>query len=421
MSIAHLFDAFEKGKIKEEIKLIYSKYIEETSKREIFLMEIAEYFRIPIDESRPNDYEIVSIDYSLNISIKILDKKEKTKYVSNYVYGNNDLLNLINVKVISEYKELNILYYRDFTLPVKNSLMLKNGDYNLLIRRERPNDTGMFYLQENDELSIVFSRVNNKSNEMEYLLDRKYAKHNGEQSYEFEHYYTFPDEVNKVSISQQNYFYSIDDNIVYGINYYFDKGNILGAFFENVKFDGAKRCFPDNLYSFTDSEFEDVKTVSAIIILGNYDGDFSKIRVYKTTNNIIGYYEKKVFSANYSIIKIIGPVSFKIKNLNEGMITGNEVKYILEYLRSNFVDNNLNLISDDFEKFANRIDNKKKWMDNDLLSLREFFDKPFEEISAMFEKNKEKYFELFSQQYLQISDNLSKRKERVLKLNDINA
>ena len=59
------------------------------------LKDIADRFKISVDRSRINDYEVLDINVgSTNYYLKIYDKKLKKEYISEYSY----LSNICNIK-----------------------------------------------------------------------------------------------------------------------------------------------------------------------------------------------------------------------------------------------------------------------------------------------------------------------------------
>ena len=105
--------------------------------RLIDLKDIADRFKIPIDRSRINDYEILNISViSTNNYLKIYDKKLKKEYFSEYSYLSN-ICNIkevfgdikstvapqfINVTIIGKESKCEYIYFIDGDIPIVERL-----------------------------------------------------------------------------------------------------------------------------------------------------------------------------------------------------------------------------------------------------------------------------------------------------------
>ena len=133
---------------------LYTNYINKSviideeldCERIVELKDIAERFKIPFDNTRINDYQVVKLDVSVDSgSMEIYDKKNNTKYFSEFSYFSNicnfnDVFNVtrnetlsptyVNVTVINDKSKCEYTYFVDGNTPIAERLSYVDGKGN---------------------------------------------------------------------------------------------------------------------------------------------------------------------------------------------------------------------------------------------------------------------------------------------------
>lgn len=414
--------------LKRAIEMVYKKYTQKANKK-TSLMDLARFFNIPIDESRLEDYEIKSINYNDNITMELIDKRKNTLYDSEYYIFSKNQDDPIYIKVteINPSNRLVNLYYLGYDKPIRTKLKFTDGGLVLSFEKERPEYAGDFYANANTKFTIRYSEDNYDEKKREdWLLSKIFKKHTDDQAvYNFERIETnHIKALDKKLDFQSKHFYVESDNVMYGIDSYQNElhNMVRGGLFESTKISHITEHFPSSmdLYQPT-SKFTDNNTMSAIILNGYAgDGNYSELEVYKTTEGIDVSYNVKTFSMDEPQKISMQKNNFQLQNLDKGMITSQEISYLLENLRSRFGDGFIELISDDLLEFAKKIDIRKGILKEelDLLSPKLFIDKSFEDIEKMIESDKALYFKIALDEYFALSHQKQEKGQvKVLKPN----
>ncbi len=424
-------DQDEEEYLKRAIEMAYTQYIGADGKATI--ADVAKFFNIPIDKLRLTDYEIESINYNDELSIKLVDKKNHTEFKAKYTYGYRvHKLRYIRVVATNTFKRLENIYYFGDANPIITKMEFTDGEYKLIFERERPNDAGIHYIRPNTQFTIKYVVINYKDEGEICLLSKTFQKHDdGQLTYDFEQTGTNQHVANYENLCSENRHYYIEnDNIMYGVEFFQSalQNNVQGGLFESTKVSHIGEHFPSSMqYHQTSSRLKDKDTLSAIILVWNVGlGNHYELEVYKTNQGMVGNYKVRIFP-NEELDEELGKsmylnnTEFQLQNMDEGMITSREVNYLLGDLRSRFKDASIELISDDLLQFARKIDVRKGIAeeDPDPLSPKLFFDKSFKEIESIIESDKDRYFNLAAEQYSRIShQDRGKGQVKVLKPNN---
>lgn len=215
-------DQKELDYLKRKIKRNYKFFTGERTDGEATLMDVLKLFNISVDESRTEDYSIEFIDYSVP-SIKVIDKKTNTTYISKYT-GDAKLLSysgstsFVNVIITNHHCKLESLYYIGTEALIIAQMTFTNQDYELIFEREMGNCIG-FGLDA--EAKFVVRYVKNVYKEdkqgKQRLLSKIFMNKNDNET--FEQTYTYSTQhLIDYNDNQDKYCYNQNGNIIYGIN-----------------------------------------------------------------------------------------------------------------------------------------------------------------------------------------------------------
>ena len=379
-----------KGKLNET----YKRYTEEITDHKASIKNVADYFNIPVDESRLEDYIINRIDFNTP-SIELFDKKTKTTYISENTYDAN-LLNYSGVQKIfnsllslTPTHKTESLYYIGDKNPIIENMTFNDGEFDLVFERKFGNK-----IEASDNNSIQFT--------IRYSQQLKYKDRNVKQQLLTKIYKIYSDKKNKDSL-EQLYTYDINNYVKY--NYKKDK-------YTYVKNNGI-------IYGINELEINDKKFFLSGICFENTNSNLNeyfplnmnpdryqlikeKKNTYKNDFTIhIKYYEenhcsKSLKNDNTENKEIDFPL------LNTGNISNEEIQIIINELNNQFSDNEfINLISSELINFGKKINIRKGIIEeeSDILNPKLFIDQPFDNIAKLINKNKKEFFELISEQF----------------------
>ena len=420
--------------IKEKLKETYKRYTGEITDQKASIKNVADYFNIPVDESRLEDYIINRIDFNTP-SIKLSDKKNKTTYISEYTYDAN-LLNYSGVQKkfnsllsLTPTHKTESLYYIGDKNPIIENMTFNDGEFDLVFERKFGNK-----IEASDKNSIQFT--------IRYSQQLKYEDRNVKQQLLTKIYKIYSDKKNKDSLEQlytydinnyveynykkDKYTYVKNNGIIYGINELEinDKKFFLsGICFENTN-SNLNKYFPLNMNPDRYQLIKEKKNTSAMIFTGFSENSYYSIEIYKNDITLhIKYYEENHCSKSLNNDNTENKeIDFPL--LNTGNISNEEIQIIINELNSQFSNNEfINLISNELVTFGKKIDIRKGIIEeeSDILNPKLFIEKPFDDIAKLINKNKKEFFDLISEQFenaTSIDQSNKKGETKILKPNE---
>ncbi len=415
--------------LKRAIKRTYKRYIGERTDEKATIVDVLKFFNISVDTTRLEDYDIESIDYNMP-SIKVVDKKENTTVTSQYT-ENARLLNysgstkFINVIITNPNYRIESLYYTNSTIPIISQLTFIKDDYELIFEKERENYFGFGI---NADTRFVIRYMKNikegRKTGKQPLLTKIYQI---KDSNTFEQDYTYGlQHLIKYNDRQDKYCYNEFGNVIYGINDIEIKDKLHR--FNGICFAKINKEFHIYLpYNINEKDFTKYfnKNVckSAIMFTGSTDeGIHHFLTISKNKNfNSDNALSDDNIHLKYEAIKwksitkedgtpdqekvIIATKELQVAKVNDDNILSLEIQNILEQLtakENEDIDNIfIQTVINELRNFINKLEVQKglKEEEIDELSPKEFINKTFEEIYTLVSKDKDKFFDLISNQF----------------------
>lgn len=416
--------------LKRVIKRTYKRYIGERTDGKATIVDVLKFFNISIDTTRLEDYDIESIDYNIP-SIKVVDKKDNTTVTSKYT-EDAKLLNysgntkFINVIITNPNYRIESLYYTNSTIPIISQLTFIKDDYELTFEKERENYFG-FGISADTRFVIRYKKniKEGRKTGKQSLLTKIYQI---KDSNTFEQDYTYDlQHLINYNDRQDKYCYNEFGTIIYGINNIEIKDKLHQ--FNGVCFEKINKEFRSYLpYNINEKNFTRYfnKNVckSAIIFTGSTDEGihhFLTISKNKTSNNDNTLTTDDNIHLKYEAIKwksitkedgipdqekvIIAKKELQVAKINDDNISSLEIQSILEQLtakENEDIDNIfIQTVINELMNFINKLEIQKGFKEEpiDELSPKEFINKTFEEIYTLISNDKDKFFDLISNQF----------------------
>lgn len=416
--------------LKRAIKRTYKRYIGERTDGKATIVDVLKFFNISIDTTRLEDYDIESIDYNIP-SIKVVDKKDNTTVTSKYT-EDAKLLNysgntkFINVIITNPNYRIESLYYTNSTIPIISQLTFIKDDYELTFEKERENYFG-FGISADTRFVIRYKKniKEGRKTGKQSLLTKIYQI---KDSNTFEQDYTYDlQHLINYNDRQDKYCYNEFGTIIYGINNIEIKDKLHqfnGVCFEKINKE-FRRYLPYNINEkdFT-RYFNKNVCKSAIIFTGSTDEGihhFLTISKNKTSNNDNTVTIDDNIHLKYEAIKwksitkedgipdqekvIIAKKELQVAKINDDNISSLEIQSILEQLtakENEDIDNIfIQTVINELMNFINKLEIQKGFKEEpiDELSPKEFINKTFEEIYTLVSNDKDKFFDLISNQF----------------------
>lgn len=416
--------------LKRVIKRTYKRYIGERTDGKATIVDVLKFFNISIDTTRLEDYDIESIDYNIP-SIKVVDKKDNTTVTSKYT-EDAKLLNysgntkFINVIITNPNYRIESLYYTNSTIPIISQLTFIKDDYELTFEKERENYFG-FGISADTRFVIRYKKniKEGRKKGKQSLLTKIYQI---KDSNTFEQDYTYDlQHLINYNDRQDKYCYNEFGTIIYGINNIEIKDKLHQ--FNGVCFEKINKEFRSYLpYNINEKDFTRYfnKNVckSAIIFTGSTDEGihhFLTISKNKTSNNDNTLTTDDNIHLKYEAIKwksitkedgipdqekvIIAKKELQVAKINDDNISSLEIQSILEQLtakENEDIDNIfIQTVINELMNFINKLEIQKGFKEEliDELSPKEFINKTFEEIYTLVSNDKDKFFDLISNQF----------------------
>ena len=416
--------------LKRAIKRTYKRYIGERTDGKATIVDVLNFFNISIDTTRLEDYDIESIDYNIP-SIKVVDKKDNTTVTSKYT-EDAKLLNysgntkFINVIITNPNYRIESLYYTNSTIPIISQLTFIKDDYELTFEKERENYFG-FGISADTRFVIRYKKniKEGRKTGKQSLLTKIYQI---KDSNTFEQDYTYDlQHLINYNDRQDKYCYNEFGTIIYGINNIEIKDKLHQ--FNGVCFEKINKEFRSYLpYNINKKDFTKYfnKNVckSAIMFTGSTDEGihhFLTISKNKTFNNDDALTTDDNIHLKYEAIKwksitkedgipdqekvIIAKKELQVAKINDDNISSLEIQSILEQLtakENEDIDNIfIQTVINELMNFINKLEIQKGFKEEpiDELSPKEFINKTFEEIYTLVSNDKDKFFDLISNQF----------------------
>ncbi|HIR59681.1 MAG TPA: hypothetical protein IAB38_06485 [Candidatus Onthousia excrementipullorum] len=416
--------------LKRVIKRTYKRYIGERTDGKATIVDVLKFFNISIDTTRLEDYDIESIDYNIP-SIKVVDKKDNTTVTSKYT-EDAKLLNysgntkFINVIITNPNYRIESLYYTNSTIPIISQLTFIKDDYELTFEKERENYFG-FGISADTRFVIRYKKniKEGRKKGKQSLLTKIYQI---KDSNTFEQDYTYDlQHLINYNDRQDKYCYNEFGTIIYGINNIEIKDKLHQ--FNGVCFEKINKEFRSYLpYNINKKDFTKYfnKNVckSAIMFTGSTDEGihhFLTISKNKTFNNDDALTTDDNIHLKYEAIKwksitkedgipdqekvIIAKKELQVAKINDDNISSLEIQSILEQLtakENEDIDNIfIQTVINELMNFINKLEIQKGFKEEpiDELSPKEFINKTFEEIYTLVSNDKDKFFDLISNQF----------------------
>lgn len=417
--------------LKRSLKKTYKRYIGERTDEEASLTDVAKFFKIPIDETRLQDYVIKHIDYKEKFSIELTDVKENITYNADYYYSYFDEMYLLSVKSSRSQGKTESFYCINDDEPFDSNMVIINEDgYKLKFRRQRPNLRPANCLS--NRFTVNYLDNTNNKNKEDIILTKVFAKHTKEEiqpnldAYQFGATYLSDLEHRRNRLSEYCYIKE-SDGVIYNIEKFCKDSSITylkGLYCEKL----------DNIEEYISSyELDKTPTIykilsdknndSAIIIACKIDNGsrFSHrntLTISKNKEKIVIEYddfdlnnvESNTFSNRFK------KVNFPI--LSDGRITIEEINNVIETLSEMVVqDEFLDVVKGELNNFMEQLNTRDILVDEqvDPLEPKLLIDKSFDEIYNMISANKEYYFKLISEQVESADDTPKKDSKKLLK------
>lgn len=422
----------ELKKIKKKLKKVYKRYIQDDGD-EVIIREVADVFKIEIDNNRLEDYKIVSMDCE-ELRVEILDKKENISYVGscsrdNYLFSELSLkpgLMFVNVEEKFLDKVIQKSYAIDSSYPlVERVTYFEDDGYELVVEKEIRDFDYCNIINRNDNLVIQYQKTFNLDNRSvkqilltkRYFRDYKYNDNN--QTDEIfrtrDRVYTyFSGSCIVEGDDLDGYCYLDRGNIIYGIHGLRKKNNIYRfecVCFENMACD-VKKYVPLNLEvsDFKGLANEDV--VSAMVFQGSDREKWNKLEIYKTNSSIDIKYRFRMHEENDWKV-----VNFELPILNDDKIRSEEIDEIVELLTDKLSNDFGDLVSSELLNFDKKIKVRDGKMEEEFSGLdpKVLINMSLEDIVKLLDANPSRYFKVMEDEFEQITG-LGKKDIRIRKL-----
>lgn len=393
--------------LKRAIKRTYKQYTRERTDGEASIKDVADFFNIPIDEERIEDYYISAINISIPF-IEINDTKTNTSYISEYT-NDAELLNFYGsgeptfnrVVVTTPTHKIESLYYIGTEKPIIERLTINDGEYDLVFEREFPNSIGLF---RNEGIQFVISYIQNINkkgrNLKQRLLTKLYTKSNSdeESTDSFEQIYTYgPPFAVRRNISQDKYAYVRNNSIIYGVGELSNLSNnsfLSGHCFESA-LENTKEYDSFNIDAYDYPFLKDKETKSAMIFRGYTDENSHYLEIYKNRQEAIIDYSKRYQGETMG-------VETRIPLSRPGKISPVEIQLVIATLQEKYRDDSfISIVSSELDNFSKKIEIKNGTVeeDIDILNPRLYIDRPLGDTADIVEENKDEFMKTIRDQF----------------------
>lgn len=413
---------------KRAIKRNYKRYTKERTDAEATLTDVTKFFNIPIDENRIKDYTIENINFKIP-SIEVFDTKENTTYKAEYTacasllgyYTDSEEYRYINLISDGPKGRVESLCYFGVEKPIISEATIQsdNGEYELIIQKQRPNIISV-NSSDGDCLKIRYLQNSKQGNKKtkNTLLGKKITRfikgqgHYSCDSFLYSSLFVYGDKpmfLSQMCDLQNNYTYTTEQGIIYGINELMLKPE--GAENKDVDLQGVCCENTQNIDGFVSEDFKPdrLKKLGVSVLVFNGGSDFTGDRdelkhhvleIGKTEENIIVNY--KCIRGVYSIHVIERDDHHTLQISTDGKISAYELDEISQLLCEKYSsDKFIDAVISEVKNFKDKINIRDGLVeeDVDLLAPKLLIDKSIGEICSMISSNKEEYFKLMEDQF----------------------
>lgn len=410
--------------LKRSIKRTYKRYIGERTDGEASLTDVTKLFKIPVDETRLQDYVIKNIDYKEKISIELNDTKENITYNANYYYTDNGEMYLLRIESQCSQRKIESLYRINDVEPFDSNMVISNCDgYKLKFRKQKPN-LRPANCSSNRFTVNYLNNTDSKSKDENIILTKIFAKHDKEEinpeldSYQFDATY-LPYSINSHNSLHKYCYIKESDGIVYYIEKICKDSSInwlKGLFCEIL--DNIGEYIPSyelDTTPYINQILSDKNNISTIVIACGIYKDIifphrNALVISKNRENIvINCEDTDINCSENNICK-----EFKLPILSDGKITIEEIKTARKTLDGmGLNDVFLDAVKGELNNFIEQLNTRDVLVDEqiDPLAPKLLMNKSFDEIYNMISTNKEYYFKLISEQFESITNDLNEDKK----------
>lgn len=383
---------FELEKLRLSLGSKYRKY-SKTGDMKSFL-QIAKMFHIPLDIDRIDDYDIVTCDLS-NMTVKVVDRKNDTSFVSTCRKDSEFPKNSYGIIVMetSSDSKIKSFYLNNRTFPMVEEVTVEKDDYRIKYRKEHGNfDT------KNITTYSVSGDAENETIEYPLFTNEvskswSKGKYKGQKS----RVLTYGSGYNpfKGTDTKDEEICRTEDNLIYSVN----GSNILGNFVKGICFYSADL---DDLskIQYMPSDFEigyfpelfDFDVFSSMMFDSYNNGTYGSIKVLKKKDN---------FEVEYGKMSVeegsITDTGFSFPVLFSGNVTSDEIRVLVEQLKSNYPEAVVSSICEKLSTFADEVEFYSGVKEReDSLMLDSLYEHDIHEVRDFLVSNKDTYFDVMN-------------------------
>lgn len=405
-------NSFELEKLKLSLGFKYRKY-EKTGDMKSFL-QIAKMFHIPLDVDRIDDYEIVTCDLS-NMTIKVVDRKNDTSFVSTCRKDSEFPKNSYGIIVMetSSDSKIKSFYLNNRAFPIVEEVTVEKDDYRIKHRKEH----GNFGTKNITTYSVAGEAEDEPVEYPLFTNEVSKAWSNGKYKRQNSRVLTYGSGYNpfKGNDTKDEEICRTDDNLIYSVN----GSNVLGNFVQGICFysadldDSSKiQYMPSGLEVGYFPELFDFDVSSSMMFDSYNNGTYGSIKVLKKKDNFEVEYGK--MSVEEGMITDTG---FSFPVLSSGNVTSDEIRVLVEQLKSNYPEAVVSSICDRLSTFADEVEVysgvKKR---EDSLMLDSLYEHDIREVRDFLVSNKDTYFDVMNSKFNATVSDSKLNREGAMKL-----
>ena len=381
-----MYDRSQLGYLIRKIKRTYKWYTGEREDGSATILDLANLFKLPIDDKNLEDYEVKSIEFK-EPKIEIISKSTGCRYYAEYSsfsdllsYGSSGEPKFINQVINysdSLKREITRSILWDAVYCDRFSIAI-NDHQTLTLNRSEPNPYSMFSSEFPKTSIYLFDTESQQIGFIDHSIRSSKA-----DAYEFEM---------ETRLWNRDWQYKLSDGIICGFENNTDV-ILLGLFAENV-FEGIKDYFLPSYH------FESVLNIENKTL--NNDKVYSVITFYASNARYIHIFkENKNFKVKYSRIKSWDDIEeekfeYLIPVLNESCnIDYTECDYLINELKKYINDEELmKAVCDKLAEIKFRLMVSKGITNKEetVLSIEKYVELSFDDAIKLFVENKDEIF-----------------------------
>ena len=402
----------------EILKTKFQDLIENNLNDTSLFVDVVKLFKIPIDESRVEDYRIIKMELR-ELSIQVLDVKTSTIFTSNYskdsevlgMIAYEERIKFINVFSINSLCERETVYYIGEETPILEKMIFHNNGYGLFFKKTLPGVINNFYKQDGIQFLVKYFKDDDK-NKYDLLTSTYKTSYTYKNINSFERLVINDCPLTYDKNRPDCFFFDIKGNIISGNKLRSNDYFIDGACFEKIDDNSLLEALMNNpMEKIKDYSLIDIHSLSSAILYAGYSF-FDKTRYFydlqigKADNDISIKYSVKDKSHYPEPITILED-DYIIPGLNKGKITIEEVDAIIIELKNKFSEDCfIQFVISELIIFKEKLAIKNGLSQEiiSLLSPKLLMNETFDTIFELVNLNKENYFSLASFQFNQLTN-----------------